>query len=103
MNTYLIGVVLKRELHKAGVALNKQDIDKIASEINDTALAKKAQIRARMSEKQKRIIGLAIDGYTNKEIAYKLGLSKSCVDEAVRYIRQKFHIKRKTDLWKIAT
>ncbi len=63
----------------------------------------KNQMKAqRLSEREKEILRYIVNGYTSKEIALRLGISKLTVDTHRKHIQQKLDVSNTVELIKLA-
>ena len=81
-------------------AINKQGAVRQLAKENEHL---KCQLKlARLSEREKEILKLIVRGYTSKEMASKLNISKLTIDTHRKNIQQKLGVTKVVELLKIA-
>lgn len=64
-------------------------------------IAKQIALLERLTDKQKEVLALVAEGMTSKEIARKIGISESAVNQRIEVIRQRLGGKSRTSIARI--
>ena len=73
--------------------------DLLASALNERQVSRDLLLRWRsLSYREQQVTALACLGYTNREIAARLGIALSTIKTHLKHIMVKFNMQRKTDL-----
>jgi DNA-binding CsgD family transcriptional regulator len=70
----------------------------VRAESTPPALSAAAELAARLSESERRVAMLALHGHTNREIAHKLYITVSTVEQHLTRVYRKLNITRRQDL-----
>lgn len=82
---------------------NAQDLDTAVAKVLEENQFLKNQMRLfKLSEREREVLKLIVNGHTSKEIADILGISKLTVDTHRKHIQQKLGVSKQVDLLKLA-
>lgn len=93
-----------REVNQAiGAADNIVSTDEAVTKVVKENQLLKSQMKIfKLTEREKEVLKLIVNGLTSKEIADDLGISKLTVDTHRKHIQQKLGVSKQVDLLKLA-
>lgn len=81
----------------------RQTPDEVVSKIVEDNQFLKSKLKLfKLTEREKEVLRLIVNGHTSKEIADSLGISKLTVDTHRKHIQQKLGVTKQIDLLKLA-
>ena len=86
-----------------GIAASNRGADEAVTMVVKENQLLRSQIKLfKLTEREKEVLKLIVNGQTSKEIADNLGISKLTVDTHRKHIQQKLGVTKQVDLLKLA-